>query len=79
MGAGLRAVDRCSGHGTWEHTGGSADGYGPGVALTVAEREEASPYRQVPGTEEHPQLFVLFVPIGHPDGGDVRVLRKRAR
>ncbi len=73
---GFGVADRCSGRGTWEHAGGSAGGYGPGVVLSVAECEEASLYWQVAGSEEEPQLFVL---IGDPDSGDVRVLRKRAR
>ncbi|MFZ3498400.1 hypothetical protein ACODT5_35110 [Streptomyces sp. 5.8] len=73
---GFGVTDRCSGRGTWEHTGGSDDGYGPGVALSVAECEEASLYWRVAGSEEEPQLFVL---IGDPDSGDVRILRKQAR
>lgn len=73
---GLHEVDSCSGRGTWEHAAGSSGGYGPGVVLSVAECEEAALYWQVAGTAEAPQLFVL---IGDPDGGDVRVLRKRAR
>ncbi|MFF1411475.1 hypothetical protein ACFVX6_17070 [Streptomyces sp. NPDC058289] len=73
---GFGEAGRCSGRGTWEHAAGSAGGYGPGVVLSVAECDEAALYWQVVGTEEAPQLFVL---IGDPDGGDVRVLRKRAR
>lgn len=69
-------TDRCSGRGTWEHATGTAHGYGAGVVLSVADCEKASLYWQVAGTAEEPQLFVL---IGDPDGGDVRVLRKRAR
>ncbi|MCX5406453.1 hypothetical protein OHA37_21575 [Streptomyces sp. NBC_00335] len=73
---GLHEVDTCSGRGTWERAAGSSGGDGPGVVLSVAECEEARLYWQVAGTADEPQLFVL---IGDPDGGDVRVLRKRAR
>lgn len=73
---GFGETGSCSGRGTWKHAEGTAGGYGPGVGLSVAECEEASRYWQVAGSEESPQLFVL---IGDPDGGDVRILRKRAR
>lgn len=72
---GFGEADRCSGRGTWRHVEGTADGAGPGVALSVEDCEKASRYWKTAGTAEAPQLFVL---IGDPDGGDVRVLRKRA-
>ncbi|MCJ0873529.1 hypothetical protein [Streptomyces sp. AP-93] len=84
---GFDEAGRCSGRGTWEHAAGTtadgttadrttAGGYGAGVVLSIEECEKASLSWDVAGTAEHPQLFVL---IGDPDGGDVRVLRKRAR
>ncbi|MET9854191.1 hypothetical protein ABZY57_14755 [Streptomyces sp. NPDC006450] len=72
---GFGETGRCSGRGTWEEARG-AGGQGAGVSLSVAECEDASLYWRVAGTAEEPQLFVL---VGDPDGGDVRILRKRAR
>ncbi|MFD6889070.1 hypothetical protein [Streptomyces sp. NPDC059957] len=72
---GFEVVDRCSGLGTWKPR--EADRLNrAGVVLTVPECKEASLTWELAGTVQAPQLFVL---IGDPDGGDVRVLRKRAR
>lgn len=80
---GFEVVDRCSGHGTWKPR--EADRLYDRAAVVLAvpecekaspERDEASLVREVAGTAAEPELFVL---IGEPDGGDVRVLRKRAR
>lgn len=76
---GLGEVGRCSGSGTWRDRGEGRQGagrQGAGLSLSVAECEEASLHWRVAGTEEAPQLFVL---IGDPDGGDLRILRKSAR
>ncbi|MCP3760424.1 hypothetical protein [Streptomyces sp. TBY4] len=70
---GFEVVDRCSGRGTWESR--EADElHRAGVVLAVPECGDASLVWAVAGTAEEPELFVL---IGDPDGGDVRVLRKR--
>lgn len=72
---GFEVVDRCSGHGTWESREAD-DLHRAGVALAVPECANASLVWALAGTAQEPELFVL---IGDPDGGDVRVLRKRAR
>lgn len=72
---GFEVVDRCSGHGTWEPR--AADRlYRAAVVLAVPECGKASLVWELAGTAAEPELFVL---IGDPDSGDVRVLRKRAR
>lgn len=72
---GLDVVDRCSGHGTWKPAE-AAGAYRAGVLLSVAQCEGASLRWELAGTAERPELFVL---VGDPDDGDVRVLRKRER
>lgn len=66
---------RCTGRGTWKSRQ-AADSYRAGVLLDVPGCPKASLEWELAGTAESPELFVL---IGDPDEGDVRVLRKRAR
>lgn len=65
----------CTGRGTWKSREASRF-YRAGVLLDVPSCAEASLAWEVAGTADHPELFVL---LGDPDDGDVRVLRKRAR
>ncbi|MFI5865259.1 hypothetical protein [Streptomyces sp. NPDC051546] len=74
---GFEPVGRCSGPGTWKSREADGRSYRAGVVLAVAEcGAGASLTWEVAGTAAEPELFVL---IGDPDAGDVRVLRKRAR
>lgn len=70
---GFEVVDRCSGHGTWKLR--EADRLSrAAVVLAVPECDKDARVWELAGTAAEPELFVL---IGDPDGGDVRVLRKR--
>lgn len=68
-------IGRCMGTGTWrEET--SYGGYRPGIGLSVPDCAKAELRWAAGGTAQEPELFVM---IGDPDGGELRVLRKRAR
>ncbi|WP_455351139.1 hypothetical protein [Streptomyces sp. SYSU K217416] len=63
---------RCTGEGTWEHR--SATTYQrAGVDVTVTGCAGLGGW-EVAGSDARPELFVL---VGDPDAGDVRVLRKQ--
>ncbi|MBT2446812.1 hypothetical protein J7F03_06925 [Streptomyces sp. ISL-43] len=70
---GLDVVGHCTARGTWKPEE-AAYGRGAGVALTVPDCKDAQLRWEVAGTAKRPELFVL---IGDPDAGDMRVLRKR--
>ncbi|WP_371616461.1 hypothetical protein [Streptomyces sp. NBC_00454] len=66
-------TDSCTGGGTWK----AMDPTGrerAGVSLDVPDCGKAELKWSVAGTAQEPELFVL---IGDPDGGELRILRKR--
>ncbi|CAM5481539.1 hypothetical protein SAVIM338S_03293 [Streptomyces avidinii] len=64
---------RCMGPGTWSVR--QVNRHRPGIALSVPDCPRAALTWGAGGTTREPELFVM---LGDPDGGELRVLRKRA-
>jgi hypothetical protein len=67
-----RAFALCDGTGTWTLKRENSTWDRDGVALRPAAECGQDTYWVIGGTEQEPELFVLF---GDPDAGDLRILR----
>lgn len=68
-------IGRCMGGGTWRAMGATRSARA-GIELSVADCAKGELRWGTAGTAQEPELFVM---IGDPDDGELRVLRKRAR